>query len=124
MSRYLRIDVMVVIAVVGIALGVWLMPKSRPHVVIEFGVDPARFEGMPVEIDGKVVGNLKKIGVQTRTGFPVEKGEHVVRIASPDVFCRPATINAQRNIEKVMLILDYSESTAEGQGRPVVEFKY
>ena len=81
----------------GLALAAALIGcgKSQPAIVIDFGVEPEEFVGVDVEIDGKLVGKLKRDGQRPRTEFPVPAGDHAVRVAAqkyssqPDIFTVP-----------------------------------
>ena len=105
------------------ASGCLMMGDDRPHVVIEFGADPGQFEGLEVELDGKVVGTLKKLGAVTRTGFAVDKGEHTVRVRSPRFSCQPVKVNAQLKLQKIYLMLEYAESAAAGDQGPALSLR-
>lgn len=92
------------------------MGDTRPHVVIEFGAYPEMFEGLEVEIDGKVVGSLKKTGALTRTGFPLDKGEHTIRVVSDRWPSQPFKLNAELKLQKTMLLLEIADgATADGR---------
>lgn len=94
---------------------------SRTHVVIEFGAYPEEFIGMDVEVDGKVVGQLKKTGEITRSGFPLDKGQHTVRVVSPKFSSEPRTVNAEFKTQKIMLILEVGEAmSASGSPKPTL----
>ena len=89
---------------------------SRPHVVIEFGMYPDLFEGLDVQIDGKTVGQLKKTGAITRTGWPLDKGEHTIQVLSPKFESQPYKLNAELRMQKIMLILELTDgATADGR---------
>ena len=49
--------------------------------------------------------------------------EHVVRVVSPDFDCQTATIKAEFKLQKIMLILNYGESTGVG-AKPTLVFQY
>ena len=92
-------------------------PDARPRVLIEWGVSPETFEGADVEIDGKVVGKLQKFGAATRTAFPVDKGDHTVRVLHPKFDCEPFHYDAVLNGDKLFLLLDFAE-TQSPSGKP------
>ena len=86
---------------------------SNPSVIqIDFAMYPEDFEGLDVEIDGKVVGKLQKYGQRMVSGFEVDKGVHLVRIDSPDVGCPPIKVTVDES-EKVRLMLDYGSIVNE-----------
>ena len=100
----------------ALVLCLWLvhtgcMSDNKPKISIEFGAYPDQFEGLEVEIDGKVVGKLERHAAITRSAFPVTKGEHLVRIRSDKYACAPRKVKIERNLEKQMLILNISESS-------------
>ena len=107
------VTTMAVLAMLAVGLG-GCMPglDDSPKVAIEFGADPEHFLGLPVEIDGKVVGKLEKIGALTRRAFPVTKGEHSVRVVDAGMECKPVTVKAELKMQKIMLLLEYEETTS------------
>jgi hypothetical protein len=97
---------------------------TRSHVVIEFGAYPDEFIGMDVEVDGKVVGKLKQMGEITRSGFPLDKGQHTVRVVSPRFNSEPRQVNAEFKTQKIMLILEIGESmSASGSAKPTLTLR-
>ena len=78
-------------------------------VQLDFSLYPELFEGSRVEIDGKLVGELKTYGQANRSGFEVNKGEHVVRIVHPEFGCEPRTVNMELPGQKTRLMLDLQE---------------
>jgi hypothetical protein len=106
----------------AIAAGILLMiglavchgsPFGAPDamVSIEFGADPDALAGLPVEIDGKLVGKLERIGQATRNAFPVEEGKHRVRLVAANLRCEPVEVNVKKGL-KAYLIVEYDESSA------------
>lgn len=93
-----------------------LFPGTKPGILIEFGSDPDEFVGLPVEIDGKIVGKLERFGQATRTGFTTTKGPHIVRVVSPNIPCEPLKIDNLLPGMKRMLLLEYDE-VSDGSGR-------
>jgi hypothetical protein len=94
-----------------LAMGGRFGPDPRGGVVIEFGADPAEFEGLTVAIDGRAVGSLKHVGGLYRTAFAVAGGAHQVRIDSPRYSCRPVMVTIGDG-KHVALMLDFAESMA------------
>jgi hypothetical protein len=82
---------------------------GRRVVQIEFGAAPGEFEGLAVEIDGRVVGRLERFGEATRSGFEVARGTHSVCVRHPDIPCEPASVALDRSGEKARLMLDFEE---------------
>ncbi|HKQ97848.1 MAG TPA: hypothetical protein VJV75_08235 [Candidatus Polarisedimenticolia bacterium] len=107
----------VLLAVGWAAFGHSLFPSTQARILIEFGSDPDSFTGLEVEIDGRVVGQLEKIGQATRTAFPVEPGTHQVRVVGPAFDSAPATIDAPNPGMSTMVLLEYAE-TPGTSGRP------
>ena len=83
---------------------------SRSTITIEFGMYPEEFEGLDVEIDGTVVGKLKKFGQATRTAFAVKDGRHTVRILHPEYQSITENVTTGTGGRQVMLILDIGNS--------------
>ena len=100
----------VVLLLFYLFMGGELIPGSKPGILIEFGADPGEFEGLQAEIDGKVVGELKRYGQATRSGFTVSKGEHMVRVIHPRLECEPLKVEATLPGIKTMLLLEYDDS--------------
>ena len=88
----------------------------EPGILIEFGSDPERFAGLAVEVDGRVVGTLERIGQATRTAFPVEPGEHTVLVRDPELPCAPARVTVADGGIKATLLLEHDEG-ADASGR-------
>lgn len=86
-----------------------MFPSSDARVLIEFGADADTFEGLPVEIDGKVVGNLQRTGQVTRMAFPVKGGDHTVRVVHPKMECAAARV-AVKPSGKVHLMLEVGDA--------------
>jgi len=78
-------------------------------VQIEFGLAPGEFEGLAVEIDGRVVGRLERLGQATRSGFEVGRGTHSVCVRHPELPCEPASVALERSGERARLMLDFEE---------------
>ena len=104
------------------ATGGSLVPGSKPGILIEFGSYPQQFEGLQVEIDGQVVGELKRYGQATRTGFEVSKGEHTVRVISPNFDCTPTKVTTTLPGQKVMLLLEVDDAYSSN-GRPMLTLR-
>jgi hypothetical protein len=109
----------------GIMLGVTFVfvyllmggPLSNPSVVqLDFSMYPEDFEGLEVEIDGKVVGKLQKYGQRSVSGFEVDEGIHLVRVVSTELDCPPMKVKVGES-EKVRLMLDYGSSR---NGRTII----
>lgn len=99
------------------AFGHSLFPSTQARILIEFGSDPDNFAGLDVEIDGRVVGQLERIGQATRTAFPVEPGTHQVRVTGPAFDSAPTPIEAPHSGMSTMVLLEYSDAPTAG-GRP------
>jgi hypothetical protein len=116
----------------GILLaGTWLIcgggltPGAETGILIEFGADPDRFAGMDVEVDGRIVGKLERLGQATRTAFALDPGEHDVRIVHPEFNTIPARVSCNTPGIKPMLVLNYADSSGmDGSGRPTLEFQF
>jgi len=88
---------------------------------LDFGLYPEVFEGCQVEIDGKVVGTLERVGQATRNGFKVRRGKHTVRVLHPELESRPAEIALERPGEKARILLDIvSEYDERGGSTSVI----
>jgi len=85
---------------------------------LDFSTYPDDFEGSGVEIDGKVVGKLKRYGRAMRSGFEVAPGEHVVRIAHPTFDCDPIHVRLERPGQKVRIVLDFESRQSPDHGPP------
>ena len=92
-----------------------MFSSSDSRVLIEFGADVDGFEGLPVEIDGKMVGKLQRTGQATRMAFPIENGEHTVRVVHPQMECEATRVRVKPNA-KVYLQLDVMDG-ADAAGR-------
>ena len=123
----LRIRIGMVVAGGLLAVG-WasfghaLFPSTQARILIEFGGDPDSFTGLDVEIDGRVVGHLERVGQATRTAFPVEPGTHHVRVIGPAFDSAPAPIDAPEPGMSTMVLLEYSESPGT-TGRPALTLR-
>jgi len=101
----------------AIALAFYLLaggrfgPGDHGTIQIEYGIDPDRFEGMQVAIDGRPAGELKSFGAATRTAFAVDEGRHEIRVVSEDFACRSRTVNIESG-RTVMLVLDFGGSAS------------
>jgi len=82
---------------------------------LDFSLYPDVFEGCEVEIDGKVVGTLERIGQATRNGFKVRKGKHTVRVLHAELDSQAAEVALERPGEKARLMLDL-ESRYDSRG--------
>ena len=76
---------------------------------LDFGMYPELFEGAKVEIDGKIVGELKSYGQANRSGFEVSKGEHTIRIVHPEIDCMPTKVVLDKAGQKARFMLDLQE---------------
>jgi hypothetical protein len=70
------------------------------------------FDGLEVEIDGKVVGKLKKFGENPRTAFLVSKGDHTIRVLHPTLASTPEKVTAVSKAVPVTLLLEVGEGTS------------
>lgn len=92
----------------------------QQYVSIEFGMYPEEFEGETVFIDGEPVGTLDRIGQATRMAFPVEIGEHEVRISHPRLEMQPARVQVRMRGEKVRLMANITEHFEGGRLIPTI----
>jgi len=94
----------------------WATLGRNPCVIqIEFGIDPRGFEGLPVVIDGEVVGRLQRMGAATRTGFKVKDGDHTIRLQHPRLPSEPAHVTSGVGGRTVMLLADYQSRSLDGE---------
>lgn len=120
----LRIRIGMVVSGVLLAIG-WaafghsLFPSTQARILIEFGADPEQFAGLDVEIDGRIAGQLERVGQATRTAFAVEPGTHQVRVVGPAFDSAPATIDARHSGMSTMVLLEHSE-VPSASGRPAL----
>jgi hypothetical protein len=101
------------------ALAVSILAGCQPPPAgfeINFAMYPEEFEGLQVEVNGEVIGELKRFGGQHATRFLVPMGEHEVRVLHPSMECRPATVTVESRGLPVMLMLDVME-TVDREGR-------
>jgi len=89
--------------------------EEKASIVILYGMEPQLFEGAEVEIDGEVVGVLKRFGNANRTAFAVEDGKHTVRVLHPEFDCEPITVNSGAGANTVQLVLDFVGSNERGE---------
>jgi hypothetical protein len=101
-------------------LGASACGGPQQWISIEFGLYPEEFEGLPVLIDGEQVGTLDVTGRATRIAFPVEMGEHEVRIEHPELPCRPAVVNVRLKGEKIRLMADLADFHEDGRIVPTI----
>jgi uncharacterized protein (DUF1684 family) len=96
-------------------------PSAKSYVSIEFGADPDTFAGAPVEIDGQAVGKLERTGQATRIAFPVDKGEHTIRVVHPNFECAVTRFAARGSGDKLHMLLDVQDSVdATGRMKPTL----
>lgn len=94
---------------------------TETRISIEFGTDPDSLVGAEVEIDGKPVGKLERIGRATRYAFEVDPGEHTVRVVQPGFDGRPARVRVEGPGQALMLLAEIEPSyDPGGSGRPVL----
>jgi hypothetical protein len=123
----LRIRIGMVVAGILMAIG-WaafghsLFPSTQARILIEFGGDPESFAGLEVEIDGRLAGQLERIGQSTRTAFPVEPGRHQVRVTGPAFDSAPTPIDAPHPGRTTTVLLEYSEVPGSN-GRPALTLR-
>ena len=95
-----KIPIAVVIAII-ILTGVTSM-KSGPvaatsaTIQIDYQTHP-QFEGVPVEIDGEIVGQLAQTGGDRRAVFHVQPGRHVVRLRHSGYESKMMKVEVGRN---------------------------
>lgn len=85
---------------------------------LDFSMYPEDFEGLEVEIDGKVVGALERHGQALRSGFEVSKGEHRVRVLHPELECEPVTVHLDRPGQKARLLMEI-QSRIDDRGNQI-----
>jgi hypothetical protein len=85
--------------------------RERPAGVIQidFARDSDLFLGLEVEIDGVVVGKLKRTGEQALAGFGVGYGRHEVRLLHPAIGCRPAVVDVEHQGQRIRLLLEIGD---------------
>ena len=95
-------------------------------VQIDFGMDPDYFEGMQVEIDGRIAGKLRVHGQVARTGFEVGKGTHRVRVIHPEIESEPVSLDMQAPGQTARLMLQIVEryDSETRTSRPVLSLEY
>jgi hypothetical protein len=96
---------------------------GKSSIVVEYGIEASLFEGSEVEIDGQVVGTLKRFGNANRTAFAVPDGKHTVKVLHPEFNCRPVTVNSGAGARTVHLILDFVTSS-DPDAAPMIGFMY
>ena len=112
----------VLVAIGWCAFGHSLFPSTQARILIEFGGDLDNFEGLDVEIDGRVVGQLERVGQATRIAFPVEPGKHQLRVVGPAFESAPTPIDAPNPGMSTMVLLEYADAPGAG-GRPVLTLR-
>ena len=75
---------------------------THPALVVDYGNAPEEFEGTDLEIDGKLVGKLKRDGQRPRTSFAVDAGDHAVRVAAQKYDSRPDVFTVKPGEELVL----------------------
>lgn len=106
--------------VLALAFAAMACGGPAQHVSIEFGLYPEELEGETVYIDGEPVGTLDRTGQHTRIAFPVELGEHEVRISHPRLKMKPAVVHLRMRGEKVRLMADIVEYYEDGRIVPTI----
>lgn len=91
---------------------------SHPAIVVDYGSSAAEFENADFEIDGKIVGKLKRDGQKPRTTFPVDAGDHAVRVAAQKYDSQPDVVTVKPG-EELVLFVEIKTASHQG-GRPVV----
>jgi hypothetical protein len=92
---------------------------------LDYSMYPEVFEGAEVEIDGNVVGELRRHGQITRSGFEVGKGSHTVRVLHPEFRCEPARIAMEMPGQKARFMLDLEEryDRQDGSSRTTISIR-
>ena len=101
MSRSNRILSVLACLLVSGAFG---CAKSQPAIVVDYGIEPKEFEGRDIELDGKIVGKLKREGQKPRTSFPVEAGDHAIRVAGQKYDSSPEVVTVKAGEELVVFV--------------------
>ena len=91
---------------------------SHPAIVVDYGEAPGEFEGADIELDGKLVGKLKRDGQRPRTSFPVDAGDHAIRVAAQKYDSRPDVVTVKPG-EELIVFVDTRPASTPG-GRPAV----
>ena len=91
---------------------------SHPAIVVDYGSSPSDFEGADFEIDGKIVGKLKRDGQKPRTSFAVDAGDHAVRVAAQKYDSQPDVVTVKPG-QELELFVEIKTASHQG-GRPVV----
>lgn len=92
----------------------------RQFVSIEFGSYPEELEGETVFINGQAAGTLDRDGQATNRAFPVEVGEHEVRISHPRMRMEPAHVRVSTRGEQVRLMANIVEHFENGRLVPTI----
>ena len=92
---------------------------SHPALVVDYGNAPEEFEGKDVEVDGKLIGKLKRDGQRPRTTFPVDAGDHAVRLAAQKYDSRPEVVTVKAG-EELVLFAEIKPAARAG-ARPSLE---
>ena len=99
------------------ALAAFRCAPAHPAIVVDYGSSPADFEGADFELDGKIVGKLKRDGQKPRTSFPVDAGDHAVRVAAQKYDSQP-DVQTVKAGEELILFVEIKTAARQG-GRPV-----
>ena len=118
------LKVFLIIFPISIFCYLYFSGTAKGKIVILWGAYTEEFEGLPVEIDGKIAGKLEKYGSNPRTAFPVSKGEHQVRLIHPRLECPPVTVKVGAAGIDSTLMPEIGESVdAKGVSKAIISFR-
>ena len=106
-ARGLRIRIAVIASGILVVL-FWMMASGNESVIlVEFGIAPEVLEGAQVFIDDEAVGELKRMGARTQTGFKVKDGDHTIRLEVEGYGSKPTRVTSGFGGAEVRLMADF-----------------
>jgi len=102
-----------ILAVVLLATPALRCGPSHPALVVDYGNAPGEFEGADFEIDGKLVGKLKREGQRPRTTFAVDAGDHAVRVAAQKYESAPDVVTVKPG-EQLVVFAEIKNAATQG----------
>jgi hypothetical protein len=100
-------------AALALAFALARCGATQPGIVVDYGVAPDEFENVDVEIDGKLVGKLKRDGQRPRTEFATAAGDHAVRVAAQKYDSAPEVVTVPAG-QQVVLFVDMGPAKGPG----------